>query len=681
MMGMAALLPLGCIAGAALLSTLAAYRTIDQERLQYTARAVAAAVDARLGSYLASLEMLGVSRALDDPPDFEDFERRARLAAEALGGEVVLIGPPPEFRMLAHTRRQPDRPLPRAVHPEGEDALEAVFQSGGARISDLFTGAVTGRPTLAIIVPVERPGQSRRALALAISPSSFSSLLTEQDLPAGTFAAIADSDFRIIAHSLDRDGRATGMRAPEWTAAAVGDQSRTVVVGPGWSGQDNVYAVERLALAPGWTVTVAEPQAVQQAQAWAAVGWLLAGGAALALGMLVLIWMIRWEAVRDGRREADALRAGRAQVERLLGGLPAVIFLRDMAADGTSQLLYRGGDLEAVMGWPNAELAARQDFDDLLPEDEVSLGQLGPQLLRDGRLSHEWHMRQPDGSLRTLHTLAHVLARRPNGGAEVVGYTVDITARREAEARALNATRLASVGEMAAGLAHEIRQPLQAISFAAELAELALRNDDAEGVRKRLDMVMQEVKRTSDMIEGVRRFARGGDGTAEAELVSLADRVQAALKLTRSALRAAMVRVEVELGQPVPMVRAHPVLLEQVLINLLLNARDAMAARPPDAPRRIRIAAEPRAENVVQLTVSDTGGGIAPEVMARIFQPFVTTKEPDKGTGLGLSICRGLIRSMGGRIEAWNDGEGAVFTIILPSAPCGADPPAAQPSP
>ena len=108
--------------------------------------------------------------------------------------------------------------------------------------------------------------------------------------------------------------------------------------------------------------------------------------------------------------------------------------------------------------------------------------------------------------------------------------------------------------------------------------------------------------------------------------------------------------------------------LEQVLVNLLGNARDAMEGLPAERPRRVRIAAE-RTRRDGGLTVADTAGGIPDAVMARLFEPFVSTKDADRGTGLGLSICHGLVRRWAATITARNDGEGAVFTITLAAAP------------
>ncbi len=192
LIGVVSLLPLVGFAGLALVSALNAYRTINDERLQYTARAVAAAVDAQLGTYITALEVLATSNLLDGPLDVEAFEARARDAGERLDGGIVLIDAPPDYQMLANTRRRPGMPLPRYGIPGREPILAGVFASGMPAVSDLFTGAVTGRPTLAAMVPVDRPGQSRRVLSLAFTPSALREMLQKQGLPPATFAAIAD---------------------------------------------------------------------------------------------------------------------------------------------------------------------------------------------------------------------------------------------------------------------------------------------------------------------------------------------------------------------------------------------------------------------------------------------------------------------------------------------------------
>lgn len=377
------------------------------------------------------------------------------------------------------------------------------------------------------------------------------------------------------------------------------------------------------------------------------------------------------EALDESTRRAAALQAGRAEMERLHAGLPAVVFLIAVTIDGDTVRLdrrYRGGDTAAVVGWPPEDLAGLPGLGSIADYGEVSMLDCFRRTVETGAHGWEWRVRRKDGSWSWIRTRARRLARMPDGTTEVVGYSLNIDREREAEARALASARMASLGEMAASVAHEIRQPLQSISLAAEIAQLAVQRADAAAAEERLERIVEQTQRTSEIIEGLRRFARGAEDGAPLQAVPLEEAVQAVLSLVHGSLRDASIDVEVALGAVVPVVRGQPVLLEQVLSNLLLNARDALAAQTSSAARKIRIAATSGAEDTVRLTVADTGGGLAPAVAARLFEPFVTTKGPDKGTGLGLSICHGLIKGMGGRIEAHNDAEGAVFTITLPSA-------------
>ncbi|MFZ4411196.1 MAG: sensor histidine kinase [Paracraurococcus sp.] len=373
-------------------------------------------------------------------------------------------------------------------------------------------------------------------------------------------------------------------------------------------------------------------------------------------------------------RDATALQAGRAEVERLHTGLPAVIFLRDVAADGTSRLLYRGGDTDAVLGWPAEILAQQGSLEAYVEPGGISLPAIGRTVLRDGSFNGDWRMRQPDDSWRWLRTRARRLSLRPDGSGEMVGYLVNITAEREAQDRAVAAARLASLGEMAAGLAHEMRQPLSVITLALGNAQRALARGDLPAVAPRLERAIDQAARAGTLIEHLRRFARGAEPHAAVAPVAVDAAVDGALALVGGALREAEVALDVALGTPPPRVLGHLVPLEQVLVNLLANARDAMAGLPAGTARGLRIAAATEG-GTVRLTVADTGGGIPIEVMARLFQPFVSTKGPEHGTGLGLSICQAMIMAMGGTIQAENGPAGAVFTLRLPAA--AADCPAA----
>jgi C4-dicarboxylate-specific signal transduction histidine kinase len=292
------------------------------------------------------------------------------------------------------------------------------------------------------------------------------------------------------------------------------------------------------------------------------------------------------------------------------------------------------------------------------------------ELRREGSAISGFRLRQPDGSWRWMRVFTSVLERQVDGGVEIVGYMLDITAQRASADQAAAAARLAALGEMSAGLAHEMSQPLQTILLAAQNSEVALRKGDLAAVEARLKRIIDAVMRAAALGENLRRFALGLPEGSKPEPVPLDKAVDAMLALTDHLLRQAGVEVEVALGKPAPVVLAHFIGIEQVLTNLVMNACDAMTQNPPGAARRIRITSLTEANGKrASLMVADTGGGIAPGVLARLFQPFVTTKETDKGTGLGLAISYGLVQSMGGCIEARNEGAGALFTLSLPVAP------------
>lgn len=407
---------------------------------------------------------------------------------------------------------------------------------------------------------------------------------------------------------------------------------------------------------------------------WGVIG--TAGGlllASFAVALPFLFLAIRREteraAVEAGRRAA--LAAGRAEVARLHQGLPAIIFLCAVQPDGTARLSYRSGDVEAVMGWTEAALLApggpfdRPGPDGVTPRAHRRA--LMRRTLEAGVGRAEWLLPLPGGDHRHLRVETRLLGPAAGGGMEVAGYLRDTTEERRSAARAMAASRLASLGEMGVGIAHEVKQPLQAMSLAAELAIMALPPDAPPRVRSKLDTILQEAGRAAGTIEHLRRFARGVPEGAVPEAFALAGPVHDALRLVRGALAEAGVRVEIAVGEERAL--GVPALLEQVLVSLLLNARDALAEATPGAARHVRIVTEAAPPGQVALVVEDTGGGIPAEILPRLFEPFVTTKAPDRGRGLALAAAHGLMQAQGGGLSGDNAGAGARFTLTLPRAP------------
>jgi signal transduction histidine kinase len=224
--------------------------------------------------------------------------------------------------------------------------------------------------------------------------------------------------------------------------------------------------------------------------------------------------------------------------------------------------------------------------------------------------------------------------------------------------------RLASVGRLAAGLAHEIGNPITAIlSFEELLLDGPLEADQKEFVVR----MKHESERVHRILRSLLDFARPAASSAVEEPAELPASVHDAVRQVEGLVRPQKalhdVAIEIHVPDGLPAVAMRAERVEQVLLNLVLNAADAVP-RPGGC---IRVAAEARGDRV-RLSVEDNGGGIAPSVRDKLFEPFVTTKEVGKGTGLGLAVCRGLLEAAGGAIVAEEGSEGARFVVELPIA-------------
>jgi C4-dicarboxylate-specific signal transduction histidine kinase len=255
---------------------------------------------------------------------------------------------------------------------------------------------------------------------------------------------------------------------------------------------------------------------------------------------------------------------------------------------------------------------------------------------------------------------------------------IDDTARRNAETALFETAKLSKLGEMAAAMAHELNQPLAVIRMAAENAmqemEIAPPQDAglAEFLNIKLTRIAGQTERATKVISQLRAHARPGDERPSP--FDAFDAVNSALDLVREQLKLDRVEVAISGEACLPVV-GHRSRFEQVVINLMTNARDSIKMVPAgkDQPRhgRIDVRLEPSADGMrVLVSVRDSGPGIPPQVLQRLFEPFYTTKPKGQGTGLGLSICRGIVNDMAGSLSACNHPEGgAIFEIDLPAAP------------
>jgi two-component system NtrC family sensor kinase len=234
----------------------------------------------------------------------------------------------------------------------------------------------------------------------------------------------------------------------------------------------------------------------------------------------------------------------------------------------------------------------------------------------------------------------------------------DVTDRAELERRLVQADKLSSIGLLAAGVAHEVNTPLAVISTYAQMLAKQVAGDDQKS--RILEKIARQTFRASEIVNSLLNFSR--TSTSELTEVQLNRVIQETLSLLEHQLRKAGIEVRTALDPQLDPVKGNPGKLQQVFLNLFLNARDAME------PRGVLEVTTRMGDNGVVVEVIDTGHGIAPEHLSRIYDPFFTTKSARKGTGLGLSVTYGIIQEHGGAIEAISrPGEGTCFHLEFPA--------------
>ena len=390
------------------------------------------------------------------------------------------------------------------------------------------------------------------------------------------------------------------------------------------------------------------------------------GSSAVCLDTSRAVWnstgtIIRYQGTLTDITEKRAMEAQIRQQEqfrkRLLESFPDLILVVDL----DERYSFVSARLRDLLGYRPEDLLGNKI------EDRQNHSPEFTSLYRDvasGKqmfASSEFGALHRDGSWRTMRGSASQLFDAENKLTGVIVSVRDITVEKKLEQQIIQSERLAAMGQMLGGFAHELNNPLTAI---LGLSELLQDGEASEARVKQLGTLHQQARRATEIVQNLMYFSRpSAPGKSR---VNLGELVERTLHLQAYSLRKNNIIVDFLPTEGLPQVSVDPHQLMQVFLNLILNAEQAMLEVRAKGTLRIRLG---KTESNVWASFQDDGPGIAPEILPNIFDPFYTTKRPGRGTGLGLSICKAVLKEHGGNVEAAAaPGGGAVFTISVPIA-------------
>ncbi|MFT5224449.1 MAG: PAS domain S-box-containing protein [Polaribacter sp.] len=326
-----------------------------------------------------------------------------------------------------------------------------------------------------------------------------------------------------------------------------------------------------------------------------------------------------------------------------------------------------------ITGFTKDEVIGRDLVADFITDDfKVSVGDVLERALQGEETeNYEFPLFTKTGD--RVDVLLNSTTRRDAAGKiiGVVGVGQDITELKQTQSQVIQSSKLASLGEMATSVAHELNQPLNTIRMAASnIADMIeFKTVTPEYLIKKLQRIDEQVVRASKIINHMRMFGRKADENSSH--LDPMEVIKSVMELVGEQLRLESIEVTTDCEHECPMILGHQIQLEQVFVNIIGNARDAILENGRKTGRRIAIKNTPIADNKLEISITDTGGGIPVKLLPHIFDPFITSKPMGKGTGLGLSVSYGIIRDMNGTIAAEIVEGGSRFKITLPIVELG----------
>jgi PAS domain S-box-containing protein len=448
-------------------------------------------------------------------------------------------------------------------------------------------------------------------------------------------------------------------------------------LGFGW--EIAVHPEDRTHFLEAWTAAVASGKAMEfEARVRRADGqyrWLLIRNVPLHDEAANIVkWYGTSADIDDRKRMEEALRRSEAYLAESQRLTNTGSWAWDVA---TGEYVYWSEDLFRIYGIDPRQgpLTRERVFQRILPEDLAKVDATFHKSVREKvDTSVEFRIVLPDGTVRHVYVIRHPILNDAGDLVRLVGTSMDITERklaeeererlRQVEADLAHINRVSMMGELATSIAHEVNQPISGVvsNASACLRWLAGDPPNVAEVREAVRDIVRDGKRAGEVIARIRALTK--KAAPPKEKIDLNDTVREVLALVGDEARRKSVVIRTKFADDLSAVSGDRVQLQQVLLNLVMNAMDAMSS-VEDRARQLVITTENIDPDRVQVTVEDSGIGLDPNTMARIFEPFYTTKAG--GMGMGLSISRSIVQNHGGRLWASaNDGPGTSFHFTLP---------------
>jgi PAS domain S-box-containing protein len=380
------------------------------------------------------------------------------------------------------------------------------------------------------------------------------------------------------------------------------------------------------------------------------------------------------ENIDERKKAEEEVRRVRDQMDSILASVQDVIW--SATADG-QKTLFMSKAAESVYGRPPEDSLKNANlwFEMVHPDDKPLMEKAISDLYKFGHTEGEYRIVRTDGSIAWVSDRTHLVYDKSGAPLRIDGIVTDITQRKQAEkekeelrAQLMQSAKMAAVGQLAGGIAHEINNPLTVIlGFAEGLAKRLAPGDTLEMPIKSIE---REAVRCGKLVQDLLVFSRSQKaGPEELDVVKT---IESAMSLISARAKNSNIKLVRAFGENIPHIFANSNQLQQVIINLANNAFDAMGERGTLTIRARGL--EENGKRWVEIRVEDTGTGIPEEIRSRIFEPFFTTKEAGKGTGLGLGLCYEIVKNTGGTITFTTEaGKGTCFTVRLPAADGGAN--------